>query len=150
LSEGHFRRTARPEPPSTAIGICRIFNPLCRDHLDPMRGALGAAIGHVEDWLRSLGLSEYAQALPKKNGIDVSVLPHLTDQDLQDVGVRLGHRRKMLAAIAALKVASDFAAVSPLTAAEPRPPRERPSSPLPPQPLNPVSHRNVLRQRTSD
>jgi SAM domain (Sterile alpha motif) len=35
-----------------------------------------------------------------KNKIDLSVLPHLTDQDLKDIGVSLGHRRKMLAAIA--------------------------------------------------
>ena len=36
------------------------------------------------------------------NGIDVSVLPHLTDQDLKDIGVLLGHRRKILAAVAEL------------------------------------------------
>jgi hypothetical protein len=34
--------------------------------------------------------------------IDVSVLPHLTDQDLKDMGVLLGHRRKMLVAIGEL------------------------------------------------
>jgi SAM domain (Sterile alpha motif) len=37
-----------------------------------------------------------------ENGIDVSVLPHLTDQDLKDIGVLLGHRRKILAAVAEL------------------------------------------------
>ena len=50
---------------------------------------------------RSLGLSEYARAFAE-NGIDVSVLPHLTDQDVKDVGVLLGHRRKILAAVAEL------------------------------------------------
>src|SRR5499427_2162419 len=55
----------------------------------------------IADWLRRLGLPEYAERFAE-NGIDVSVLPHLTDQDLKDMGVLLGHRRKMLAAIGEL------------------------------------------------
>jgi class 3 adenylate cyclase len=55
----------------------------------------------IADWLEKLGMSEYAKAFVD-NGIEVSVLPHLTDQDLKDIGVLLGHRRKMLAAIAKL------------------------------------------------
>ena len=43
-------------------------------------------------------MSEYADRFVE-NKIDVSVLRHLTDQDLKDIGVALGHRRKMLAAI---------------------------------------------------
>jgi hypothetical protein len=50
-------------------------------------------------WLEELGMSEYARRFAE-NKIDVSVLRHLTDQDLKDMGVALGHRRKMLAAIA--------------------------------------------------
>jgi class 3 adenylate cyclase len=46
-------------------------------------------------------LAEYGERFAE-NGIDVSVLPHLTDQDLKDMGVLLGHRRKMLAAIGQL------------------------------------------------
>jgi SAM domain (Sterile alpha motif) len=53
----------------------------------------------IADWLTRLGLPEYAGAFAE-NGIDVSVLPHLTDQDLKDIGVLLGHRRKILAAVA--------------------------------------------------
>ena len=53
----------------------------------------------IADWLEKLGMSEYAQRFAE-NKIDVSVLRHLTDQDLKDIGVPLGHRRKMLAAIA--------------------------------------------------
>jgi class 3 adenylate cyclase/predicted ATPase len=56
-------------------------------------------------WLASLGMSEYAERFTQ-NGIDVSVLRHLTDQDLKDIGVLLGHRRKMLAAINELAVAA--------------------------------------------
>ena len=52
----------------------------------------------IADWLEKLGMSEYAQRFAE-NDIDVSVLPDLTDQDLKEIGVLLGHRRKMLAAI---------------------------------------------------
>ena len=52
-------------------------------------------------WLKTLGMSEYAERFAE-NGIDISVLRHLTDQDLKDIGVLLGHRRRMLAAIAEL------------------------------------------------
>ena len=56
----------------------------------------------IADWLKTIGMSEYAQRFAE-NGIDVSALRHLTDQDLKDIGVLLGHRRKMLAAIAELQ-----------------------------------------------
>ena len=55
----------------------------------------------IAEWLKKLGMSEYAARFTE-NGIDVSVLPHLTDQDLKDLGVLLGHRRKILAATAEL------------------------------------------------
>jgi hypothetical protein len=51
-------------------------------------------------WLEKLGLSEYVERFAE-NKIDVSVLRHLTDQDLKDIGVPLGHRRKMCSVIAA-------------------------------------------------
>jgi hypothetical protein len=49
----------------------------------------------IADWLKQLGMSEYAERFAE-NGIDLSVLPDLTDQDLKDMGVLLGHRRKLL------------------------------------------------------
>ncbi len=52
----------------------------------------------VAEWLEKLGMSEYVQCFAD-NKIDVSVLRHLTDQDLKDLSIPLGHRRKMLAAI---------------------------------------------------
>ena len=52
----------------------------------------------VADWLQKLDLGEYAQRFAE-NKIDISVLPHITDQDLKDIGIPLGHRRKILAAI---------------------------------------------------
>jgi hypothetical protein len=55
----------------------------------------------IADWLEKLGMSEYAQRFAE-NRIDFSVLRDLTDQDLKDLGVVLGDRRKMLRAIANL------------------------------------------------
>ena len=55
----------------------------------------------VADRLQQLGMSEYAPRFAE-NGIDISALPRLTDQDLKDIGVLLGHRRIMLAAIGKL------------------------------------------------
>src|SRR6266852_4957757 len=52
-------------------------------------------------WLEKLGMSEYAQRFAE-NGIDFAALRHLTDQDLREIGVLLGHRRTMLAAIGEL------------------------------------------------
>jgi class 3 adenylate cyclase len=59
----------------------------------------------IADWLEKLNLGQYAQRFAE-NDIDVSVLRHLTDADLEKIGVSLGHRRKILAAIAELPVAS--------------------------------------------
>jgi class 3 adenylate cyclase len=54
-------------------------------------------------WLRSLGLGKY-EAVFRENEIDETVLPDLTAEDLKELGVTaLGHRRKLLAAIAALR-----------------------------------------------
>jgi class 3 adenylate cyclase len=55
-------------------------------------------VQQIAEWLGKLGMSEYTKRFAE-NGIDFSVLPHLTDQDLKDLGVLLGHRRKILAAI---------------------------------------------------
>jgi class 3 adenylate cyclase/predicted ATPase len=52
----------------------------------------------IAEWLEKLGLEQYAQRFVD-NEIDISVLPHLTDQDLREIGVPLGHRRKIFAAI---------------------------------------------------
>jgi class 3 adenylate cyclase/tetratricopeptide (TPR) repeat protein len=56
----------------------------------------------VSDWLRQLDLAQYVDAFAA-NAIDWSVLPSLTADDLKDIGVlAVGHRRKLLNAIAAL------------------------------------------------
>jgi class 3 adenylate cyclase len=55
----------------------------------------------IADWLNKLGMSEYAERFAE-NRIDLSVLRDLTDQDLKDLGVLLGDRRRMLRAIGEL------------------------------------------------
>ena len=55
----------------------------------------------IAEWLASIGLSEYAQRFAD-HAIDLSVVRDLTEQDLKDLGVLLGHRRKILRAIAEL------------------------------------------------
>ena len=55
----------------------------------------------VAVWLRGLGLQQY-EALFRENDIDAEVLRDLTDGDLEKIGVSLGHRKRLLKAIAAL------------------------------------------------
>lgn len=56
----------------------------------------------VGEWLRGLGLGRYEQAF-RDNDIDASLLPTLITDDLRELGViSLGHRKRLLAAAAAL------------------------------------------------
>ena len=59
----------------------------------------------IADWLQKLGMSEYVQRFDE-NRIDFSVLRDLTDQDLKELGVVLGDRRRMLRAIGELDKAT--------------------------------------------
>ena len=72
----------------------------------------GRPVQQIAAWLGKLGLEQYAK-LFSDNDIDVAVLPHLSDQDLKDLGISLGHRRKIFAAIN-----EGFASVQPLAAAD--------------------------------
>jgi class 3 adenylate cyclase len=69
-------------------------------------------VSTIEEWLASLGMSDYARRFAE-NDVDVSVLRHLTDRDLKELGVSLGHRRKMLAAIIELAVIAQPQAAPP-------------------------------------
>src|SRR6478735_2591878 len=67
----------------------------------------------ITDWLRKLGLEQYAAAF-RDNAIDSKVLPRLTAEDLKDLGVTLvGHRRRLLEAIATLGAETSAAVVVP-------------------------------------
>src|SRR3954470_5486948 len=72
----------------------------------------------VASWLQQLGLAQYEPAF-RDNEVDGDVLPDLTAEDLIGLGVTLiGHRRKLLSAIAALRAAAPAPA---LTASVPPP-----------------------------
>ncbi len=60
----------------------------------------------IREWLEGLGLDKYAEAFTE-NDVDLDVLPNLTEQDLKDLGLSLGHRRKALAAIGVLVASSE-------------------------------------------
>ena len=79
----------------------------------------------IADWLEKLGMSEYAQRFAE-NRIDFSVLPDLTDQDLKDLGVVLGDRRKMLRAIAKLDTMPEAVTLMPMPASTLSVAREQP------------------------
>lgn len=53
----------------------------------------------VSQWLEKLGLGQYAQAF-EESAVDLEVLPELNESDLEKLGVLLGHRKKILKAIA--------------------------------------------------
>jgi class 3 adenylate cyclase/predicted ATPase len=86
-------------------------------------------------WLRSLGLGKYEAAF-RENEIDETVLPDLTAEDLKDLGVsNVGHRRKLLDAIAALR--HDASAPGPSSDLKPAPAAPRAS------PEDRAEHRQV-------
>jgi hypothetical protein len=66
-----------------------------------IRLRLGEANVDVGAWLRTLGLGWYEAAF-RENEIDAEVLPDLTDADLEKLGVVIGHRKRLLKAIAGL------------------------------------------------
>ncbi len=56
----------------------------------------------LREWLRGIGLEQYAGVLID-NDVDLDVLPELTEEDLEKLGLSLGHRKKLLKAVAALQ-----------------------------------------------
>src|SRR3954463_6613060 len=74
----------------------------------------------VGTWLRGLGLGQYEQTF-RDNDVDAEVLPELTADDLIGLGVAsIGHRRKLLAALAALRKGTSAPEIPPAQA-EPAP-----------------------------
>src|ERR1700722_12454140 len=69
----------------------------------------------VGDWLRSLGLGKY-ETMFRESDIDAQVLPELSESDFEKLGVSLGHRKRLLKAIANLG-----ATASPAKPANPAP-----------------------------
>ena len=79
-------------------------------------------------WLRSLGLEQYEAAF-RENGVDETVLPKLTAEDVRDLGVTaVGHRRKLLEAIAELQGKTEPAPSEPSSPTAAAPPKTQPPS----------------------
>ena len=73
----------------------------------------------ITSWLRGLGLQQYTTAFVE-NDIDATVLPELTTDDLVGLGVTsIGHRRKLLAAIATLRDGGPTLSSAPIPSTEP-------------------------------
>src|SRR4029077_4299674 len=92
-------------------------------NLDDHRFEDGCRTMDVGSWLRSLGLSQYEAAF-RDNAVDAEVLFELSDSDLAQLGVLLGHRKRLLKAIAELASADKIApptSLAPSTTAERRP-----------------------------
>lgn len=66
----------------------------------------------IDIWLQSLGLEKYCEILASHD-IDLTVVPELTEQDLEKLGLSLGHRRKFIAAAARLRAAPPATASAP-------------------------------------
>ena len=65
----------------------------------------------IGGWLRGLGLGQY-EAMFRESEIDAEVLPELTESDLSQLGVPLGHRKRLLKAIAALGATENASATA--------------------------------------
>jgi len=77
----------------------------------------------IVDWLERLGLGQYGQRFAE-NDIDFEVLSDLTDQDLEKIGVAsVGHRRKLLRAIANLGGLETITPAAAIAAGPPATPR---------------------------
>jgi len=76
----------------------------------------------IADWLNQLGMHEYTQRCAE-NDIDFDILPDLSDMDLEKIGITsLGHRRKLLRAIANLKRPEKVTPALTVAVARPAPP----------------------------
>src|SRR6516162_7558408 len=67
-------------------------------------------------WLEQIGLGQHAETLAA-NDIDLDLLPELSDEDLKELGLSLGHRRRLLRAIGEMPSARPAPAVSTTTPA---------------------------------
>jgi class 3 adenylate cyclase/ABC-type lipoprotein export system ATPase subunit len=79
------------------------------------------SMSDIDIWLQNLGLEKYGEVLASHD-IDLAVAPDLTDQDLEKLGLSLGHRRKFIAAAARLRAAAPAVASAP---AQPAPVERR-------------------------
>jgi class 3 adenylate cyclase len=73
---------------------------------------LGIPMSDLQSWLRDLGLEKYDEVM-RANDIDLAVAADLTEQDLEKLGLSLGHRRRFLTAAAKLRATADAPVAAP-------------------------------------
>ena len=78
----------------------------------------------LKTWLDGIGLAQYATVFAK-NAIDLEILPEVTEADLEKLGVALGHRKRILRAIAALSAGPVASAADALPSTAPPEPERR-------------------------
>jgi class 3 adenylate cyclase/ABC-type lipoprotein export system ATPase subunit len=74
----------------------------------------------IELWLKNIGLEKYTDVFARHD-IDLEVASNLIEQDLEKLGLSLGHRRKFLAAAAKLRTGDAQTTNHPALADAPRP-----------------------------
>ncbi len=77
---------------------------------------------NVGEWLLQLGLGKYAEAFAE-NDVEFEVLSELSDDDLTQLGLSLGHRRKFLKAVAELTAGAQREAPTDVAEASPELPK---------------------------
>ena len=87
------------------------------------RPSIGGADMDIVQWLNAIDLGQY-DALFHEHEIDANVLPDLVEADLEKIGVPLGHRKRLMRAIAALSAGG-----TPPSAAKPASAQPSPSPP---------------------
>src|SRR6476619_6873525 len=104
---GASRRHPSPVPNTRSISDVALQRSRLTCSILPSSAATASAIGRkvvdIAAWLRSLGLEQYEQTF-RDNDIGGDVLPALRDEHLKELGLPLGHRLKLVNAIAALQV----------------------------------------------
>src|SRR5688572_14693451 len=93
-------------------------------------------VRNLDEWLKGIDLGEHASRLAE-NDIDFDVLPELTDEDLKELGLSLGHRKRLLKAI------RDLGGTDAGQAATTAPPL-RPAAPVRPLAPRPEAERRHL------
>ena len=79
----------------------------------------------IQRWLTAIGLGGVAEVF-EKNDIDLELIPELTEEDLQKLGLTMGQRKRLLRAAQSLVTAGHMPAVAvPTPAAGERVPAER-------------------------
>ena len=75
---------------------------------------------NVAQWLNAIDLGQY-EALFREHEIDAGVLPDLVEADLEKIGVPLGHRKRLMRAIAALSAGETPPSAAKPASAQPSP-----------------------------